>query len=197
LVALAARIQHMCYVDRHLVDLPDRAMEIFRELWPGEAMSANMTLIYDLLRDACRRIREWKWSSARAGDDAALRFACSWYEELDLDALHSLHGNAPTDTNPALTSKREDRAHRIAEFAHVRTFIPLLPASKTESLTTRKTTRKRKKEPEKAMPLQKKAMPLRKLLKPACSPQSPEVSVLYLLVSKHCRLNSTPVCRGF
>ncbi|KAK1609002.1 hypothetical protein QYE76_032675 [Lolium multiflorum] len=41
LVALAARIQHMRAVDRHLVDLPDVAIQIFKVLWPGEAMPAN------------------------------------------------------------------------------------------------------------------------------------------------------------
>jgi hypothetical protein len=56
-----------------------------------------------------------------------LRIACSWYEELDLDALHSLHRDAPTDKDPVLTAKRKDRAYRIAEFAHIGTFIPPPP----------------------------------------------------------------------
>ncbi len=124
LVALAARISHMRAVDRHLVELPERATEIFKVLWPGEAVPANVTFISDRLKDACRRIREWKYSAARAGADAALRIACSWYEDLDLDALHSLRGDAPTDTNPILTAKRQDRAYRIAEFVDTRTFIP-------------------------------------------------------------------------
>ena len=124
LVALAARISHMRAVDRHLVELPDRAMQIFKVLWPGEAVPANLTLLSDRLKDAGRRFREWKCSSARAGADAALRVACSWYEELDLDALHSLRGDAPTDTNPALTAKRQDRAYRVAQFASTSTFIP-------------------------------------------------------------------------
>ncbi|XP_047064735.1 uncharacterized protein LOC124672572 [Lolium rigidum] len=127
LVALAARIQHMRAVDRHLVDLPDRAMEIFKVLWPGEAVPVNVTLISNRLKDACRRIREWKCSAARAGADAALRVACSWYEDLDLDAFHSLRGDAPTDKDPVLTAKRQDRAYRIAECAHLRTFIPPPP----------------------------------------------------------------------
>jgi hypothetical protein len=124
LVALAARISHMRAVDRHLVDLPERAMQIFKVLWPGEAIPANVTLLSDRLKDACRRFREWKCSSARAGADAALRVACSWYEDLDLDALHSLRGDAPTDKDSALTAKRQDRAYRIAKFARVDTFIP-------------------------------------------------------------------------
>ncbi|KAK1632905.1 hypothetical protein QYE76_007220 [Lolium multiflorum] len=127
LVALSARVQHMRAVDRHLVDLPDRAMEIFKELWPEEDVPVNVTLISDRLKDACRRIREWKCSAARAGADAALRVACSWYEDLDLDAFHSLRGDAPTDKDPVLTAKRQDRAYRIAECAHIRTFIPPPP----------------------------------------------------------------------
>ena len=111
-------------VDRHLVELPDRAMQIFKILWPGEAVPANLTLLSDRLRNAGRRFREWKCSSARAGADAALRVACSWYEELDLDALHSLRGDAPTDKDPALTAKRQDRAYRVAQFASISTFIP-------------------------------------------------------------------------
>jgi hypothetical protein len=127
LVALSARIQHMCSVDRHLVDLPDVAIQIFKVLWPGEAVPANITLTSDRLKDAGRRIREWKCSAARAGADAALRIACSWYEDLDLDAFHSLRGDAPTDMDPAFIAKRQDRAYRIAEFAHMRTFIPPPP----------------------------------------------------------------------
>jgi hypothetical protein len=132
LVALAARISHMRDVDRHLVELPERAIEIFKVLWPGEAVPANLTLLSDRLRDAGRRFREWKCSAARAGADAALRIACSWYEDLDLDAFHSLRGDAPTDKDPVLTAKRQDRAYRIAEFAHTRTFIPPPPGVRDE-----------------------------------------------------------------
>ncbi|KAK1613868.1 hypothetical protein QYE76_019385 [Lolium multiflorum] len=124
LVALAARICLMRAVDRHLVELPKRAIEIFKVLWPEEAVPVNLTLISDRLKDACRRFREWKCSAARAGADAALRITCSWYEDLDLDAFHSIRGDAPTDTDPVLSAKRQDRAYRIAEFAQTHTFIP-------------------------------------------------------------------------
>ncbi|KAK1625829.1 hypothetical protein QYE76_000144 [Lolium multiflorum] len=132
LVALAARISHMRAVDRHLVELPERAIQIFKVLWPGEAVPANLTLLSDRLRDAGRRFREWKCSAARAGADAALRIACSWYEDLDLDAFHSLRGDAPTDKDPVLTAKRQDRAYRIAEFAPTHTFIPPPPGVRDE-----------------------------------------------------------------
>jgi hypothetical protein len=42
---------------------------------------------------------------------------------LDLDALIGVRENAPTDMDPVLTAKRQDRAYRIAEYASVRTFI--------------------------------------------------------------------------
>ncbi|KAK1646661.1 hypothetical protein QYE76_064466 [Lolium multiflorum] len=124
LVMLTARIQHMRCVDRHLVDLPDVAMQLFKILWPGEAQPANTTLLCNRLKDADKRFSDWRRSSARAGADAALRVACSWYEDLDLDALHSLRGDAPTDTDPAKTAKRKDRAYRIAQSAPTSTFIP-------------------------------------------------------------------------
>jgi hypothetical protein len=127
LVALSARVQHMRSVDRHLANLPDGAIQIFKVLWPGEPVPDNVTLVADRLKDAGRRIREWRCSAARAGADAALRIACSWYDDLDLDAFHSLRGDSPTDKDPVRTAKRQDRAYRIAEFAHVRTFIPPPP----------------------------------------------------------------------
>jgi hypothetical protein len=124
LVALYARISHMRAMGRHLVDLPEVAMQIFKVLWPGEDVPANLTLLCQHLEDAGERFSEWKRSSARAGADAALRVVCSWYKELDLDALHSLCGQAPIDTDPALTAKRQDRAYRVAQFARTSIFIP-------------------------------------------------------------------------
>ncbi|KAK1691992.1 hypothetical protein QYE76_008689 [Lolium multiflorum] len=50
---------------------------------------------------------------------------------LDLDALIGVRDNARTDLDPVLTVKRQDRAYRIAEYAAMRTFIPLLLTSKT------------------------------------------------------------------
>ncbi|KAK1605234.1 hypothetical protein QYE76_028907 [Lolium multiflorum] len=127
LVALSARVQHMRAVDRHLVDLPDLALQLYKVLWPEEAVPDNLVLISDKLRGAGRRIRERQCSSARAGADHALCIACSWYEDLDLDSFHSLRRDAPTDKDPALTAKRKDRAYQIAESAPIRTFIPPPP----------------------------------------------------------------------
>jgi hypothetical protein len=127
LVALSTRVQHMRAVDRNLADRPNVAIQLFNVLWPGEEVPANLTLTSECLKGAGRRIREWQLSAARAGADEALRIACSWYEDLDLEAFHTLRQDAPTDTDPVLTSKRKDRAYRIAEYAAVRTFIPPPP----------------------------------------------------------------------
>ncbi|KAK1646931.1 hypothetical protein QYE76_064736 [Lolium multiflorum] len=124
LVALSARISHMRSVDRNLSDIPEVASQLFKTLWPGEAVPETFSLISDRLKGACRRIREWQCSAARAGADSALRIACSWYPELDLDAFIGVREGAPTDVDPVLTAKRQDRAYHIAEYADMRTFIP-------------------------------------------------------------------------
>ncbi|KAK1693787.1 hypothetical protein QYE76_010484 [Lolium multiflorum] len=82
------------------------------------------SLISDRLKGAGRRIREWQCSAARAGADSALRVACSWYPELNLDALTGVREGAETDLDPILTAKRQDRAYHIAEYADMRTFTP-------------------------------------------------------------------------
>ncbi|KAK1680889.1 hypothetical protein QYE76_041737 [Lolium multiflorum] len=124
LVALSARISHMRSVDRNLSDIPEVASQLFKTLWPGEAVPETFSLISDRLKGACRRIREWQCSAARAGADSALRIACSWYPELDLDAFVGVREGAPTGVDPVLTAKRQDRAYHIAEYAEMRTFIP-------------------------------------------------------------------------
>jgi hypothetical protein len=152
-------------VDRNLADQPDVAIHLFKVLWPEEEVPASLTLTSDCLKGAGRRIREWQCSAARAGADAALRVACSWYPDLDLDALHGVRENSPTDTDPVLTAKRRDRAYRIAEYASVRTFIPLLLTSRT-TLAMKKRERTRKmRTPEKVTPFRKLQRPVLLLLK--------------------------------
>jgi hypothetical protein len=114
LIALHARLSHMKAIDRHLGEVPEVAIQIFKLLWPGEPVPDNLTLLAQRLKDAGERFGEWRRSSARAGADAALRVACSLYDDLDLDALHSLRGDAPTDTDPTKTAKRRDCAYRVA-----------------------------------------------------------------------------------
>jgi hypothetical protein len=130
LVALSARVQHMRSVDRLLADLPAAAIQVFKVLWPEEELPGDITLTAARLNDAGHRIREWQCSAARAGADTALRSVCSWYPALDLDALQGVRADAPTDTDPALSAKRQDRAYRLAEYAEVRTFIPPPPGVK-------------------------------------------------------------------
>ncbi|KAK1652777.1 hypothetical protein QYE76_070582 [Lolium multiflorum] len=122
--------KHMRSVDRLLADLPAAAIQVFKVLWPEEELPGNITLTAARLNDAGHRIREWQCSAARAGADTALRSACSWYPDLNLDALQGVRADAPTDTDPALAAKRRDRAYRLAEYAEVRTFIPPPPGVK-------------------------------------------------------------------
>jgi hypothetical protein len=54
----------------------------------------------------------------------ALRFACSWYEGLDLDALHNMRDDAPTNKDPKQDAACRARAYQLASYATTRTFIP-------------------------------------------------------------------------
>ena len=114
----------MRIVDRHLAQLPDAAIKALKCLWPKEPVPDNVSSIADRLLDTGKRLSEWRHSAARAGADTALRFVCSWYESLDLSTLSTMRGNAPTDTDPAKTAARRDRAYRIACYAPTSTFIP-------------------------------------------------------------------------
>ncbi|KAK1603639.1 hypothetical protein QYE76_027312 [Lolium multiflorum] len=123
LVALNARVSHMRSVD-HITEV---ATQLCKVLWPEEEVPVDPLLANERLKSAGRRIREWQCSAARAGADAVLRVACSWYPDLDLDALVGVREEAPTDIDPVLTAQREDRAYWIAEYAAMRTFIPPPP----------------------------------------------------------------------
>ena len=134
LAALYSRITHMRVVDRQLVQLPEAALQVFKCLWPGEPVPDNLSILSERLLGAGRQLSEWHRSAARAGADVALRFACSWYEGLDLDALHSMREGAPTDTDPAKTAARRARAYHLASYASTSTFIPP-PADLAEEYT--------------------------------------------------------------
>ncbi|KAM0890754.1 hypothetical protein ACQ4PT_026841 [Festuca glaucescens] len=134
LATLYSRISHMRIVDRHLAQLPDAAIKALKCLWPKEPVSNNVSSIADRLLDTGKRLSEWRHSAARAGADTALRFVCSWYESLDLSTFSTMRGNAPTDTDPAKTAARRDRAYRIACYASTSTFIPP-PADLEEEFT--------------------------------------------------------------
>jgi hypothetical protein len=98
ITALSARVSHMT----KLAKLPDAAIQAFKCLWPGETVPNRIDAIGDRLKECGARLNEWQRSAARSGADTALRFVCSWYEGINLDALETLRSGAPTDTDPAL-----------------------------------------------------------------------------------------------
>jgi hypothetical protein len=100
LAALYSRITHMKVVDRHLSQLPEAALRIFKCIWPGEPVPDNLSILSQRLLGAGKQMSQWRRSAARAGADTALRFMCSWYETLDLESLHSMRADAPIDTVP-------------------------------------------------------------------------------------------------
>ncbi|KAK1676992.1 hypothetical protein QYE76_037840 [Lolium multiflorum] len=122
----AARLEEEHKECNQLILQTDTLAYPLQDLWPGEEVPDTFSLISDHLKGAGRRIREWQCSAARAGADSALRVACSWYPELNLDALTGVREGAETDLDPILTAKRQDRAY-IAEYAEMRTFIPPPP----------------------------------------------------------------------
>jgi hypothetical protein len=121
-------------IDRTLGLLPGAALTAFKSLWPGEPVPETTNLIAERLEGAGRRLSEWRRSAARAGADMALRFACSWYDGLDLDALHSMRDDAPTNKDPEKDAARRARAYQLASYATTSTFIPV-PAGIVEELS--------------------------------------------------------------
>jgi hypothetical protein len=120
ITSLSTRVTHMS----KLAKFPDVAIKVFKCLWPGETVPDRVGAICARLEDCGARLHEWQCSAACSGADTALRFVCSWYEDLDLDALATLWFGAPTDTDPTLTAKRRERAYQVAHYASVITFIP-------------------------------------------------------------------------
>jgi hypothetical protein len=94
----------------------------------------NISALVERLLDADKRLSEWRHSAACAGADTALQFMCSWYESLDLESLHNMCADAPTDTVPEKITTRRARAYRIASYASTSTFIPP-PADFEEEFT--------------------------------------------------------------
>jgi hypothetical protein len=114
-------------VDRTLGLLLDASIAVFKSLWPGEAVPEHSHVIVErLLQESSFRLSEWRHSSARAGADIALRFVCSWYEGLDLNALHNMRDDAPTNKDPAKGAAHRARAYEIASYATTSDFIPPL-----------------------------------------------------------------------
>jgi hypothetical protein len=114
----------MRVVDRHLGQVPEAVLKTFKCLWPGEPVPDNIIGLAERLQETDKRLSEWRHSTARAGANTALRFVCSWYESLDLESLHIMCADAPTDLDPEKTAACRARAYRIASYASASTFIP-------------------------------------------------------------------------
>ncbi|KAM0842521.1 hypothetical protein ACQ4PT_058325 [Festuca glaucescens] len=99
LTALASRVSHMVKLGR---DLPDAAIHTLKSLWPGETVPNRIEAISARLNESDMRLDELRHSSVRSRADMALKFMCSWYETLDLDALETLRDGAPTLVDLAL-----------------------------------------------------------------------------------------------
>jgi hypothetical protein len=102
---------------KKLAQLLDVAIQVFKCLWPGETVPDRIDALFARLNECGARLHEWRCSAARSGADTALRFVCSWYEELDLDALETLIFGVPTNTDPTLTAKHRERAYQVAHYA--------------------------------------------------------------------------------
>jgi hypothetical protein len=104
--------------------LLDAAIQAFKCLWPRETVPNRIDAIGARVKEFGVWLHEWRRSATRSGADTALRFVCSWYEDLDLDALATLRFGAPTDIDPALTATCHERAYQVAHYAPTSTFIP-------------------------------------------------------------------------
>ncbi|KAK1631593.1 hypothetical protein QYE76_005908 [Lolium multiflorum] len=100
MTALSSRITHM----KKLAKLPDAAIKAFKCLWPEEPVPDRVGSIASQLLESGKRLSEWRRSASRAGADTTLQFVCSWYEDLDLDTLTTIRGDAPTNTQSRLPS---------------------------------------------------------------------------------------------
>jgi hypothetical protein len=109
--------------------LPDVAIRVFSNLWPGEMVPNRVEVIASRLMEVGARLTEWRRSAARDGADMALKFVCSWCEGIDLDALATLRSSAPTLTNPVFNVQRQQRAYQIARYASFFSKWGISPAS--------------------------------------------------------------------
>jgi hypothetical protein len=86
-------------------DLPDAAIRTFQSLWPGEKVPSRVEAIAARLNESNAWLNGWRHSSARSGADMALKFVCSWYGTLDLNALAAFRDGAPTLVDPVIQEK--------------------------------------------------------------------------------------------
>jgi hypothetical protein len=69
---------------------PNTAIRTFGNLWPGEKVPDRVEVIASRLMESGARLTEWWHSATRSGANTALKFVCSWYEGIPLDAMATL-----------------------------------------------------------------------------------------------------------
>ncbi|KAK1607955.1 hypothetical protein QYE76_031628 [Lolium multiflorum] len=177
LVALSARVQHMRAVDRHLADLPDLALQLYKVLWPEEVVPDNLVLISDKLKGV----------GAGSGSGSAPLLV----PEQTMPCASHAPGTRTSTWTPSIaftamlprtrirSSPRSGRTAptRLRSLRQSAPLSPLLLESKIGSATKEK-RRRRKRMPDKAMrfrkmvtclrELQKLMLPLLKPLLPKC-----------------------------
>ncbi|KAM0885834.1 hypothetical protein ACQ4PT_030087 [Festuca glaucescens] len=87
IIAMAARVSHMKVLG---VDLLDASLKAFSALYPTEPRPNEVSDLCEWLNASDIQLNEWRCSAGHAGEDQALKFVLSWYEDLDLDALATL-----------------------------------------------------------------------------------------------------------
>jgi hypothetical protein len=95
-------------------DLRRAVVSVFKTLWPGRAVPAEVQALLKWILLASNRVNVWKESAARAGAAQALEFVLSWYPGINLDQLENLRegGSAGLDK-----TKLRQLACAIAECA--------------------------------------------------------------------------------
>jgi hypothetical protein len=68
LTALSTRISYMVKLGK----LPDVAIHVFSNLWPGEKTPNRVEVIASRLMESRTRLNEWRRSAARSGANTAL-----------------------------------------------------------------------------------------------------------------------------
>ena len=120
LLSLRSRLGPLRVLGKELFSAAIRAHSV---LWPGSEASKSIQDLAVALQGSEQRLREWRHSSARAGADEALAWVLSWYEKINLDALAEMRGTSKWLNDPALISRRQERAFAIAKYADTRAYI--------------------------------------------------------------------------
>jgi len=119
-VAIKSRINPLKTIGSELLDA---GLSAFRALWPNEDAPKTTEGLASKLREAERRLREWRSSSARAGADAALKFIMTWCEKIDLEKMTALRRGSPWSTDPTLIERRQKMANYFAGYADTKNLV--------------------------------------------------------------------------